>query len=919
MSIKEKAMKILSIISLSILIFTSELYSFGNDEPLNDRAYIRVTEDAFSTTRYIETFENLNFKILRQVLPPEAVVTTVYKSSSIQEISLLQKSENELLRTFLVSIGEHSNIRKYCIKLAELNDDIELMEPLYPLQVHYTPNDPLLNSQQNMLNLLQAEEAWEIERGDTNIVIGVSDNGIDQYHDDLFSNIKINDDPINGVDDDNDGYIDNNIGYNLSATEDNPVYNNTFILDNHGTSAAGISSASFNNQLGIAGLSGFCKFFPIKIGDDDFSVNNTYYGYESLVYAAATGIDIINCSWGSSRPYSELQKSFVDYAVARGLLIVASAGNITTGQDKTMRFYPAAYDGVLGVGEVTAFDEITSGTSLGSHCQVMAPGNGNFTTDLNNSYSTFNGTSAAAPVVSGIAALVKSKYPDLNVKKLIAHIRQSTDSIHQDQVFYSKVIPGRINMLKAVNTDPYSRPGFAIEDIKMFDTEGNQRQYFETGDTVTFQIELVNYLGLASGLDASISVGYPESNINIEWVNNTSVISANTNESIIISEYEFVINEQINDSYIFRIDLQKDNYKDFLLFEINPQSEVHKFENNDISISVGNKGTIGYKSGYQDRPGEGIILKDFGDALYEGGLFVIGNDQEVVSSNFGSTDDYNDFKNDMPFFEPVNKTLFSAITNSTFLKFSVEQEVELPRENGGWLRLKTAITDSNGVGDQLSIGYFMDWDLGIEINYLNNYSELLESAKPSQINENQFAALSVNHPDLDEKFGIAVVTNESDGFAQAGAYDTDDNTNNSLFINTMNSGKNNISRDTSDIKHLIGIRFNEIFDQYESKSCDFCIAAGNNENELIQNLRDCLSGVTSIENNSYTEKVKFYDNRIEVISDDVLMVSVYDINGRLLLSSKKSLINLTSFKSGVYLIDIFTQKTRSMKKISIVR
>ncbi|MER3329201.1 MAG: S8 family serine peptidase, partial [Candidatus Kapaibacterium sp.] len=176
-------------------------------------------------------------------------------------------------------------------------EGVDMAEPyrLQKLQA-FTPNDEFIERQEDALALINAYEAWEIYSGDSNIVIGISDNGIDQFHTDLRNNIAINNKeiPNNSIDDDNNGFIDDYNGFNLDGAYPGQLWGNTYIEDDHGTLAAGIAGADFNNGVGVAGIGGYSKIFPIRIGAEELDSENTAYGYESMLFAARTGIKVLN-------------------------------------------------------------------------------------------------------------------------------------------------------------------------------------------------------------------------------------------------------------------------------------------------------------------------------------------------------------------------------------------------------------------------------------------------------------------------------------------------------------------------------------------------------------------------------------------------------------------------------------------------
>ncbi len=343
-----------------------------------------------------------------------------------------------------------------------------------------------------MLINIKALEAWQIFDGNSEIVIGISDIGINQDHSDLQANIAFNNDeiPDNGIDDDNNGYIDDYKGCNLAHLDDGAGWDNTYHSDSHGTEVAGIASATYSNNRGLAGIGAKTRFFPIKIAPQN--EGQLSYSYESIRYAALAELDVLNCSWGSIKDYSPIDQSIIDFAVSKGVVIIASGGN-NSQQGITDRHssvcFPAGYDGVLGVGEVDNIDKVTGESLFGSQVRIVAPGKGNYTT-TGSSYGTMGeGSSYSSPVVAGAAALALGKHPNLNPNQVIEFVRQCTDDVSSKNGAYANLLPGRVNLLKVVNTDPMSLAGIRFEDKEFYGKDGKLSLRTVLGETYSLKIK----------------------------------------------------------------------------------------------------------------------------------------------------------------------------------------------------------------------------------------------------------------------------------------------------------------------------------------------------------------------------------------------------------------------------------------------
>ena len=258
------------------------------------------------------------------------------------------------------------------------------------------PNDPNYSSEKAYLASVDAPAAWDRTHGAASVKIAVVDSGIDVNHEDLSSKI---------------------------AGKYNADNGSTNITDDigHGTFVAGVAAAATNNGHGIAGAGYDTSLLGVKIADssDELTVDDEIRG---INWAVAHGADIINLSLGGT-DYSAAEKAAVENAIARGVLVVAAAGNDAT----TVKQYPAAYPGVIAVGAVdTATNKRASFSSYGSWVTLAAPGvNIEGTTPTKGSeffpagrYAKADGTSFSSPLVAGAAALLKASNPDLTVTQL---------------------------------------------------------------------------------------------------------------------------------------------------------------------------------------------------------------------------------------------------------------------------------------------------------------------------------------------------------------------------------------------------------------------------------------------------------------------------------------------------------------------
>lgn len=304
-----------------------------------------------------------------------------------------------------------------------------------------TPNDPFFSRQWSHNNngtfpLLASKtdadadlpEAWEITTGSESVIVAVLDSGIKPDHPEFSGRLWQNKNEIDGndIDDDHNGYTDDVHGWNMTVS-------NADIRDHagHGTHVAGIIGASGNNTIGYAGVDWKCKLMICKVLEDNLS---GYYSWwvEAIHYAVDQGADIINMSLGGT-DYSRTLEDAIAYARSRDVLVIASMQNYNS----AVPYYPAGYAAVLAVGATDPNDQRSKsfsgsgyGSNYGDHLDIVAPGNYIYglshTSDTN--YDVFfSGTSQAAPLVSGIAALVRSHDPEISADEVEQRILASAE------------------------------------------------------------------------------------------------------------------------------------------------------------------------------------------------------------------------------------------------------------------------------------------------------------------------------------------------------------------------------------------------------------------------------------------------------------------------------------------------------------
>lgn len=290
---------------------------------------------------------------------------------------------------------------------------IEYAEPDYSASVAIIPSDPCWDNQWAPAKI-GAPAAWEITTGNKEVIIAVLDTGVKLDHPDLAAKIWTNpgEVPANGLDDDQNGKVDDVHGwhfYHLCSGADCLPFEDSDPRDDngHGTHVAGIAAAETDNEVGMAGMSWGAQLMPVKVLDQ---YGEGWYSdvIAGIVYATDNGADIINLSLGGEASSQSLQEA-ADYSHAEGVLLIAATGNIGGPV-----FYPAACDHVLSVGATDVDDRRPGFSNHGPEMDVAAPGVAIYSTwPWLGGYWYQSGTSAAAPHVAGLAALIWSVRPDL--------------------------------------------------------------------------------------------------------------------------------------------------------------------------------------------------------------------------------------------------------------------------------------------------------------------------------------------------------------------------------------------------------------------------------------------------------------------------------------------------------------------------
>ncbi|MCH2179588.1 MAG: S8 family serine peptidase [Mariniblastus sp.] len=316
---------------------------------------------------------------------------------------------------------------------------VDYAEPNYTMQAAAVPNDQFYQYQWGPGNI-DAESAWDTRTDSSSLIVGVIDSGVQYDHPDLQGNIWTNSGEIagNGIDDDNNGYVDDYYGYDFDNDDSDPMDDN-----GHGTHVAGTIGAQANNTTGVAGVSWDASLMSLKVIGNGSNADVA----RAIDYATDNGAKITNNSYGYAGTNvggSQVMSDAIERAKDSGVLYIVAAGNSRSGTpasdvDGNFNSWPAEYSKVHdNVITVSAIDEDGSFASY-SHwgdesVQIAAPGTQIASTYTESSYVYLSGTSMAAPHVAGAAALLWAERPDMNYLEIKAAMLETARPDHLNLV-----------------------------------------------------------------------------------------------------------------------------------------------------------------------------------------------------------------------------------------------------------------------------------------------------------------------------------------------------------------------------------------------------------------------------------------------------------------------------------------------------
>ena len=432
--------------SISFLFFYSYGYSQTIDSIFENQLYVKLNSldnISESSWKLVESSPN---NINSTAFPFGALLDSIGLINIKQPFGIKKKAE-KLYLTFLVEFTDQNHDLNKIIK--KLNDFVEVdySEPKFKDFEEYLPNDPSYNSCWH-LNKIQANLAWDLGVGNSDIVVSIVDDAITINHPDLQNVIWVNPNeiPNNGIDDDNNGYIDDINGWDTYTNDNDPSPHSNTPAWAHGTHCAGIAGAHTDNNIGISAVGFGVSLMAVKTADNNGLVNQTWDG---VYYSIVSGADVISCSW-SSGSYSQTNNNIIEFGINNGSIIVAASGNNGANLASNPK-YPACYNGVICVANTTSSDIKAGSSNYGTRVDLGAPGSSILSTIPYSGYGTKTGTSMSAPMVAGLLGLMKSFSPNTSNEQLINCMKNSCDNIDALNPSYIGLLgSGRINAYQAL-------------------------------------------------------------------------------------------------------------------------------------------------------------------------------------------------------------------------------------------------------------------------------------------------------------------------------------------------------------------------------------------------------------------------------------------------------------------------------------
>jgi thermitase len=328
---------------------------------------------------------NARTEVLIQFTPES---TPNERNEFIRQIGGSKRKEIDALNTYIVTLRPNTTLTD--VPQSPIVIRVEVDETAAATQEPTAPNDARF-AEQWALPMVGLPEAWASLPAGRSVIVAVIDSGVCLNHPDLQGRLVQ--------------------GYDFVQNDNDP--SDVF---GHGCGVAGVIAANANNGIGIAGVAPNAQIMPLRVLDER-GLGSYSNIASAIIYAADNGANIINLSLAGSTNSVILEQA-VAYAVSRGIVVIAAAGNFNSPNT----FYPAAYPSVIAVGSVDVNLQRSSFSNYGSFVDVYAPGRDILATSMNGDYALNSGTSFAAPIVAGLTAMSQAFDTPLNTENGIVFL-----------------------------------------------------------------------------------------------------------------------------------------------------------------------------------------------------------------------------------------------------------------------------------------------------------------------------------------------------------------------------------------------------------------------------------------------------------------------------------------------------------------
>ncbi len=685
------------------------------------------------------------------------------------------------------------------------------------------------------------------------------------------------------------------------------------------------------------------------------------FGYDGMLYAALNGADIINASWGGTAA-SEFEEDILNTVAAMGPVIVAASGN--NGVDEV--FYPAAFRQTLAVGAVDTAEDITPYSNYGYNLDVLAAGSNIWGSirDLDERdelYFKFRGTSMSSPIVAGLAALIKSKYPEWSGQRIQQQIRSTSRRIdingNDDRKY--QLGHGYVDAQRAVTTP---MPGLQVLSSQFLN---NEEQKLDVDQPGTLRLKVANYGESIS--DLTLQLQTPQDHISLPSPRKQGLALAHNDTAEFAFELTIESDFNLLESPTFILDMEgkQGAYSDFHRF-VYRELLYDVISSEGVLTSFASNGTVGFTNafegtggvGFQPRRRQSDSFVSGPNLLFEGGL-MISFDRSVkdaVRSVDGELS--RDFK-PLSTFRIAEPGTVSDIDGNT--QFGIQDSTsnlsdihidlqtyafDHPDINNA-VYIKYDITNRSYENRQLRdvfVGLFNDWDLGSVVDNSTAFFE--EDSLLYVYDEAGNVPYFVGVTPINEISSLFAIDNtvpSTGGPLDIGLYDgfTDSEKHTSMTAGTQKTEvrRSDISTVVASGPYHIGPRSNI--------TVGFIYAYGNSLEELRsqinaarqRNLFTTSSTGLHLQTGDKPESTRIYQNypnpfnnktniRVDLAERQQLRVEVYNVVGQKVktlanreFSSGIHTLQLdgSGLSTGLYFVDIRTPTTHRTLKVSLVK